>query len=70
MFTAPPTVGKTWTNVLKPADVDGARDLQYAYDVPGVMLAATQGTGGPVVVAAAARSRGEKQAAPGVQVHR
>jgi photosystem II stability/assembly factor-like uncharacterized protein len=38
--------GATWTNVLKSAGYDGARDLQYAYDEPGVMLAATQGTGG------------------------
>ena len=38
--------GQTWTNVLKPADYDGARDLEYAYDNPSVMLAATQGTGG------------------------
>ena len=38
--------GQTWTNVLKPADYDGARELQYAYDNPSVMLAATQGTGG------------------------
>jgi photosystem II stability/assembly factor-like uncharacterized protein len=38
--------GQTWTNVLKPADYDGTRDLQNAYDDPSVMLAATQGTGG------------------------
>jgi photosystem II stability/assembly factor-like uncharacterized protein len=38
--------GQTWTNVLKPANYDGARDLESAYDDPGVMLAATQGTGG------------------------
>ncbi len=38
--------GQTWTNVLKPADYDGTRDLQYAYDDPSVILAATQGTGG------------------------
>jgi photosystem II stability/assembly factor-like uncharacterized protein len=38
--------GQTWTNVLKPADYDGTRDLQSAYDDPSVMLAATQGTGG------------------------
>jgi photosystem II stability/assembly factor-like uncharacterized protein len=38
--------GQTWTNVLKPADYDGGRDLQSAYDDPSVMLAATQGTGG------------------------
>ncbi len=38
--------GQTWTNVLKPADYDGTRDLEYAFDDPQVMLAATQGTGG------------------------
>ena len=38
--------GQSWTNVLKPADYDGTRDLQYAYDDPSVMLAAVQGTGG------------------------
>jgi photosystem II stability/assembly factor-like uncharacterized protein len=38
--------GQTWTSVLKPADYDGTRDLQFAYDDPSVMLAATQGTGG------------------------
>ena len=35
--------GQNWTNVLKPADYDGTRDLQFAYDDPGIMLAATQG---------------------------
>ena len=38
--------GQSWTNVLKPANYDGTRDLQDAYDDPSVMLAATQGTGG------------------------
>src|SRR3984957_11179676 len=38
--------GQTWTNVLKPDGYDGTRDLQYAFDEPNVMLAATQGTGG------------------------
>jgi photosystem II stability/assembly factor-like uncharacterized protein len=38
--------GMTWTGVLVPADYDGIRDLQSAFDEPGVMLAATQGTGG------------------------
>jgi photosystem II stability/assembly factor-like uncharacterized protein len=38
--------GQTWTSVLKVADYDGTRDLQYAYDDPSVLLAATQGTGG------------------------
>jgi photosystem II stability/assembly factor-like uncharacterized protein len=38
--------GQTWTNVLKPADYDGTRDLEYAYDDPQIMLASTQGTSG------------------------
>src|SRR5215475_5693254 len=38
--------GQNWTNVLKPDGYEGARDLQSAYDAPGVMLTATQGTGG------------------------
>jgi photosystem II stability/assembly factor-like uncharacterized protein len=38
--------GATWTKVFAPAGYDGIRDLQYAYDVPSVMLAAVQGTGG------------------------
>jgi photosystem II stability/assembly factor-like uncharacterized protein len=38
--------GQTWTNVLKTPGYDGIRDLQSAYDMPNVMLAATQGTGG------------------------
>ncbi len=38
--------GQTWTNVLKPADYDGTREVEYAYDDPSVMLADTQGTGG------------------------
>ena len=38
--------GQTWIGVLKVEGYDGVRDLQSAYDAPGVMLAATQGTGG------------------------
>src|SRR5580698_7308179 len=38
--------GQNWTNVLKAADYDGTRDLQYAFDEPNIMLAAVQGTGG------------------------
>lgn len=38
--------GNTWTNVLKTPGYDGTRDLQFAYDDPRVLLAATQGTGG------------------------
>jgi len=38
--------GQSWTRVLQTAEYDGARDLQSAFDDPGVILAATQGTGG------------------------
>src|SRR5580658_9285240 len=42
--------GKTWENVLKVAGVNGGvngtRDLEYAFDKPNVIFAATQGTGG------------------------
>ncbi len=38
--------GQTWKNVLKPANYNGTRDLEYEYDDPSVMVAATQGTGG------------------------
>ncbi len=34
--------GTTWTNVLKPEGVPGTRDLEYAYDMPNLVLAATQ----------------------------
>ncbi|HUA61026.1 MAG TPA: hypothetical protein VML19_19845 [Verrucomicrobiae bacterium] len=50
--------GQTWTNVLKPDGYDGARDLQSAYDDPGVMLAATQGTGGAGGGGGGGRGRG------------
>ena len=38
--------GKTWTNVLKPQNVNGTRDLEYAFDMPHVMFATSQGSGG------------------------
>jgi photosystem II stability/assembly factor-like uncharacterized protein len=38
--------GQNWINVLKPAEYDGTRDLQFAYDDPSLMLAATQGSSG------------------------
>jgi photosystem II stability/assembly factor-like uncharacterized protein len=38
--------GQSWTNVLQPKGYDGTRDLEYAFDDPSVMLAATQGNGG------------------------
>jgi photosystem II stability/assembly factor-like uncharacterized protein len=52
--------GQSWTNVLKPAGYDGTRDLQYAFDLPNVMLAATQGTGGERGGGAAASERGSR----------
>lgn len=38
--------GKTWTNVLKPENANGTRDVEFAYDMPNVMLATSQGSGG------------------------
>ena len=38
--------GQTWTNVLHPGGYPGVRDLEYDYDQPNLILAATQGTGG------------------------
>ncbi len=38
--------GKTWTNVLKPANANGTRDLEYAFDMPHLMFATSQGSGG------------------------
>ncbi len=62
--------GQTWTNVLKPAGYDGTRDLQFAYDDPGVMLAATQGTGGAASGCRRPRRAGQGQAGAGLQIHR
>ena len=52
--------GQSWTNVLKTAGYDGTRDLQYAFDEPNVMLAATQGTGGERGGGGAAGERGSR----------
>src|SRR6266704_4665101 len=38
--------GKTWTNVLKPENANGTRDLEYAFDLPDVIFATSQGSGG------------------------
>src|SRR5437588_5897307 len=38
--------GKTWTNVLKPENANGTRDLEYAFDMPTLMFATSQGSGG------------------------
>src|SRR3989475_5007036 len=38
--------GKTWVNSLKPENANGTRDLEYAFDMPHVMFATSQGFGG------------------------
>ena len=38
--------GQTWVNVLKPENANGTRDLEYAFDLPNVMFATSQGSGG------------------------
>jgi len=38
--------GATWKNTLRPENANGTRDLASAFDVPNLMFAATQGTGG------------------------
>src|SRR5438477_6098365 len=38
--------GKTWTNVLKPENANGTRDLESAFDMPNVIFATSQGSGG------------------------
>ncbi len=53
--------GRTWTQVLKPAGYPGVRELEYAYDDPSVMLADTQGTGGPFFALA---NKGKKKPLP------
>ena len=55
--------GQTWQKVLEPEGGGGTRDLEYAFDLPTVMFATTQGTVGPArrrsrTCAAAARLRG------------
>ncbi|MGH9477403.1 MAG: VPS10 domain-containing protein [Terriglobales bacterium] len=38
--------GQTWTNVLDPKGYNGTRDIAYAFDMPNVIFATVQGTGG------------------------
>jgi photosystem II stability/assembly factor-like uncharacterized protein len=38
--------GRTWENTLRPENANGTRDLEYAYDMPNLMFATSQGTGG------------------------
>ncbi len=38
--------GKTWENTLRPENANGTRDLEYAFDLPNLMFATSQGSGG------------------------
>src|SRR5256885_2317809 len=38
--------GKTWANTLRPENANGTRDIEYAFDMPNVMFATSEGTGG------------------------
>src|SRR5437763_17145658 len=38
--------GRTWENTLRPDNANGTRDVEYAYDKPNVIFAASQGAGG------------------------
>jgi photosystem II stability/assembly factor-like uncharacterized protein len=38
--------GKTWENTLRPENANGTRDVEYAFDMPNLIFATSQGTGG------------------------
>jgi len=38
--------GKTWQNTLRPANANGTRDVEYAFDNPSVIFATSQSLGG------------------------
>ena len=38
--------GKTWENTLRPENANGTRDVEYAFDMPKVIFATSQGAGG------------------------
>ncbi len=38
--------GKTWENTLRPENANGTRDVEYAYDMPTLMFATSQGDAG------------------------
>ncbi len=38
--------GRTWENTLRPDNANGTRDVEYAYDMPNVIFATSQGAGG------------------------
>jgi photosystem II stability/assembly factor-like uncharacterized protein len=37
--------GKTWENTLRPENANGTRDVEYAFDMPNVIFATSQGPG-------------------------
>jgi photosystem II stability/assembly factor-like uncharacterized protein len=37
--------GKTWENTLRPENANGTRDVEYAFDMPNVIFATSQGMG-------------------------
>jgi photosystem II stability/assembly factor-like uncharacterized protein len=37
--------GKTWENTLRPENANGTRDVEYAFDMPNLIFATSQGTG-------------------------
>jgi photosystem II stability/assembly factor-like uncharacterized protein len=49
--------GKTWENTLRPDNANGTRDVEYAYDMPNVIFAASQGAGGGFGGGASGRGR-------------
>jgi photosystem II stability/assembly factor-like uncharacterized protein len=38
--------GKRWENTLRPENANGTRDVEYAFDMPNVIFATSQGAGG------------------------
>lgn len=38
--------GKTWENTLRPENANGTRDVEFAFDMPNVVFATSQGGGG------------------------
>ena len=38
--------GKTWENTLRPENANGTRDVEYAFDMPNVIFATSQGSSG------------------------
>ena len=62
--------GKTWENTLRPENANGTRDVEYAFDMPNVIFATSQGAGGGFggFGGGAARTRTERYCT--LQIHR